>query len=132
MRAAAALAIVVAALALAAPARADHARYGPVLTIDAESARTLLERGGVATIDLRSERDFRAGRLPGAHSLPLPTLASHLEALPAADVLILYGDGPADRVLAAYHVIRPRRAGAVYVLEGGFDAWRRMGYPLER
>ena len=48
------VALLVVALALALPARADHARFGPVLTVDAEYARTLMERGGVAPIDLRS------------------------------------------------------------------------------
>ncbi len=132
MRSFAGLALFVSVLALAAPARADHARFGPVLTIDAEYARALIERGGVAPLDLRSESDFRAGRLPGARSLPLPTLAGRLEEVPAAGVIILYGEGPAERVLGAYHLIRPRRTGEVYVLEGGLDAWRRLGYPLER
>ena len=131
MRAAAVVVVLVTALVLATSARADHARYGAVLTIDPESARTLLERGGVAPIDLRSERDFRAGRLPGARSLPLPTLADHLDALPSAQVLLLYGDGGVNGLLAAYHLIRPRRPGGVYVLEGGFNAWQRLGYPLE-
>ena len=133
MRAAfAALAVVLSALVSMPAAWADHTRYGPVLTIDPESARTLMQRGGVAPVDLRPEDEFRAGRLPGARSLPLATLATHLDALPAASVLILYGDDGVERVLPAYHLIRPRRTGAVYVLEDGFAGWARLGYPLER
>jgi rhodanese-related sulfurtransferase len=128
-----ALLLALAAVALvAAPARADHARFGPVLTIDPESARELIERGGVAPVDLRSEAEFRAGRLPGARSLPLATLAARLDDLPRGGVLVLYGEGPAERVLGAYHLIRTRRAGDVYVLEGGLEAWRRLGYRIER
>ena len=132
MRVLAVLALVVGALAFVPPARANHARFAPVLTIDPESARELMERGGVAPIDLRVETEFRAGRLPGARSLPLSTLAARLDELPRAGVIVLYGDGPAERVLGAYHLIRSRRAGDVYVLEGGLEAWRRLGYRLER
>ena len=126
------VALLVVALALALPARADHARFGPVLTVDAEYARTLMERGGVAPIDLRSEDDFRAGRLPGARSLPLSTLTSRLEELPRGGLIILYGDGPIERLFGAYHFIRARRAGEIYVLEGGLEGWRQLGYQLER
>jgi rhodanese-related sulfurtransferase len=126
------LALLLAALALAVPARGDHARFGPVLLIDPEDAHALMERGGVAPIDVRPESDFRAGRLPGAWSLPLSTLASRADELPPAGVIILYGDGPIERLFGAYHFIRARRAGDIYVLEGGFDGWRRLGYQLER
>jgi rhodanese-related sulfurtransferase len=132
MRWLAGVALAAGVLALASPASSDHARFGPVLTIDPASARALMERGGVAPIDLRPEADFRASRLPGAQSWPLATLASRLAELPRADVLIVYGEGPIERVLGAYHLIRPRSAGDVYVLEGGLDGWRRAGYPLER
>src|SRR6202008_56829 len=111
----------VVALALAVPARADHARFGPVLTIDAEYARALMERGGVAPIDLRSEDDFRAGRLPGARSLPLSALTARVEERPRAGIIILYGEGPIERLFGAYHYIRARRAGELYMLEGGLE-----------
>jgi rhodanese-related sulfurtransferase len=125
------IALLIGALSLASSAHADHARFGPVLTIDPESARALLARGGVAALDLRPAADFRAGRLPGARSLPLGTLASRLDEVPD-DVVILYSDGPIEPVLGAYHLIRPRRHRAMYVLEGGFDAWRQLGYQTER
>jgi rhodanese-related sulfurtransferase len=126
------VALLVVALALAVPARADHARFGPVLTIDAEYARALMERGGVAPIDLRSEDDFRAGRLPGARSLPLSALTSRVDELPRAGIIILYGEGPIERLFGAYHYIRARRAGELYMLEGGLESWRQLGYELER
>jgi rhodanese-related sulfurtransferase len=123
--------LLIGVLALASPAHADHARFGPVLMIDPESARALLARGGVTAVDLRADADFRAGRLPGARSLPLGTLSTRLEEVPD-DVVILYSDGPIEPVLGAYHLIRPRRHRAMFVLEGGIDAWQRLGYQLER
>jgi len=130
MKLEAAFLALVAALVLVSPARADH-RYGPVFTIDPEHAAALIARGGVAPIDLRPESEFQAGRLPGAHSLPLATLASRSDELPSDSVILLYGDGPNERLFRAYHFVRARRAGAVYLLDGGIDGWRRVGNPLE-
>ncbi|HEY3101882.1 MAG TPA: rhodanese-like domain-containing protein [Methylomirabilota bacterium] len=121
---------LVTALVLVSPAHADH-RFGPVFTIDPEHAAALIARGGVAPIDLRPESEFQTGRLPGARSLPLATLASRTEELPPDGVILLYGDGPNERLFRAYHFVRARRAGAVYLLDGGIDGWRRVGYPLE-
>jgi rhodanese-related sulfurtransferase len=132
MRRLARIALVLGALGAASPASGDHTRFGPVLTIDPASARMLLERGGVAPIDLRPEGDFATGHLPGAQSWPLPTVEARLRALPHGGVIILYGEGPIERVLRAYHLIRSRVAGDVYVLEGGLEGWRRAGYTLER
>jgi ArsR family transcriptional regulator len=131
MKSVAAIAALVAALVSVAPARADH-RFGPVFTIDPEHAAALIAHGGVAPIDLRPEREFQTGRLPGARSLPLATLASRTEELPPDGVILLYGDGPNERLFRAYHFVRARRTGAVYLLDGGIDGWRRVGYPLER
>jgi rhodanese-related sulfurtransferase len=131
MKLVAGVAMLCAALVLASAARADH-RYGPIFTIDPENARALIERGGVAPIDLRPEGEFETGRLPGARSVPLATLASRVDELPPAGVILIYGDEPNERLFRAYHFIRARRAGAVYLLDGGLDGWRRLGYPLER
>ena len=127
------VAALLALLALVtAPAVADHA-WAPVLTIDPESAKSLLDRGQrVEPLDLRPEPEFRAGRLPHARSVPLPDLRDRVEEVPRGGVVILYCSGGRDELLRAYQFLRGRRYANVYVLEGGLDGWRRLGYPLER
>lgn len=120
------------AVAPGSPARADHARYGPILTIDAEDARALMARGGVASIDLRPEADLPAGRLPGyAVATACDARLAHRR-VTARRSDRPYGDGPNEQLFGTHHFIRARRAGEVYVLDGGIDGWRRLGYPLER
>ena len=75
----------------------------------------------------------RGGSESGA-SMPMasPWGFRGLGAMPRGGLIILYGDGPIERLFGAYHFIRARRAGEIYVLEGGLEGWRRLGYQLER
>jgi rhodanese-related sulfurtransferase len=119
-------------LLTAGPAVADHA-WAPVLTIDPESARSLIERGEpVEPLDLRSEAEFRAGRLPHARLLPLAELRERVREVPERGLVVLYCACSRDELFRAYQFLRGRRYTNVYVLEGGIDGWRRLGYPLER
>jgi rhodanese-related sulfurtransferase len=125
-------ALVALLVLVAAPAVADHA-WAPVLTIDPESAKALMDRGQrVEPLDLRPEPEFRGGRLPRARSMPLAELRDRVDEVPPHGVVILYcGCGQAE-LLRAYQFLRGRRYANVYLLEGGLDAWVRLGYPLER
>ena len=131
-RAAASLAAAVARAARPARAGADHA-FAPVLSIDAESAKTLMDRGEpVQPLDLRSVADFRAGRLPHARSLPLRELRERVDEVPAGGIIVLYCGCPRDELLRAYQWLRGHRHLNVFVLEGDIAAWRQSGYALER
>ena len=132
MRAGAGLIALVAGLAAAAPTSADH-RWATVLTIDADSAKSLIDRGErVEPLDLRSPAEFESGRLPHARSLPLADLADRVEEVPRSGVVVLYCGCPRDQLLRAYQFLRGRRHTNVFVLEGDIDAWRGRGYALER
>ena len=119
-------------LLMAATATADHA-WAPVLTIDPDSAKSLIDRGEpVEPVDLRSPTEFGAGRLPRARSLPLGELRDRVDEVPRRGLVVLYCGCGRDELLRAYQFLRGRRYGNVYVLEGGIEAWQRLGYPLER
>ena len=119
-------------LTVATAARADHG-WAPVLTIDAESAKTLIDRGErVEPLDLRASSDFETGRLPHARSLPLADLPDRVDEVPRAGIVVLYCGCPRDQLLRAYQFLRGRRHTNVFVLEGDIDAWRGRGYALER
>jgi rhodanese-related sulfurtransferase len=131
MRAAIRLAVLL-ALATPAPAVADHA-WAPVLTIDAESAKSLMDRGErVEPLDLRPATEWQAGRMPHARSLPLRELPDRVDEVPQAGIVVLYCGCSRDELFRAYQFLRGRRHTNVYVLEGGLEAWRQHGYGLER
>ncbi|CAN5323417.1 metalloregulator ArsR/SmtB family transcription factor [soil metagenome] len=99
--------------------------------LSAPELRERLERGNVVVLDVRPEREYRAGHIAGALSAPLERLAAVASGLPKRREVVAYCRGPycvyaddAVRLLRAQGV-RARR------LDVGFPEWRRAGLPIE-
>ena len=94
----------------------------------------LVERlvaGDVVLIDVRPEREFAAGHIAGARSMPIAHLAARMDDLPADVEVIAYCRGPycvfaddAVRLLRG----RGRRARR---LTDGYPEWHRARLPVE-
>jgi len=120
-------------LALARTAGGGHPWTTPVLTIDAESLRQLTQQGRpVLAVDVRPPEAFRAGRLPGARSMPLTALTTQQRELSDGGLVVLYGADSVDEAAAAFRYLRSVGRTNVVVLEGGFAAWRAGGFEVER
>jgi rhodanese-related sulfurtransferase len=125
--------VVLALLALAGPAAAGHPWTPPLLTIDPESLRRLTTEGRpVLAVDVRPSEAYREGRLPGARSIPLSSLTARRAEVPGDAVVVLYGATGLDEATTAYRYLRSQGHANVFVLEGGFDAWRAHGFGVER
>jgi len=84
-------------------------------------------------LDVRSTREFRAGRVPGARHVewwrvllgaPVPPLD------PGESIVVYCGHGP--RAWMAKAALRVRGLRDVRLLRGHMRAWRKAGRPLER
>jgi len=90
-----------------------------------------LARGQTLVIDVRPVEEYRAGHIPGALSIPLAELGTHIQALPAAKEIVAYCRGPYC-VLAPQAVEILRRAGLqARRLREGLPEWRLAGLPVE-
>jgi len=90
-----------------------------------------LARGDVVVLDVRPEREYKAGHITGARSAPLPVLDDLAPKLPKRREVVAYCRGPycvyaddAVRLLRS-RGLRARR------LDVGFPEWRRAGRPVE-
>jgi rhodanese-related sulfurtransferase len=90
-----------------------------------------MTRGDVVVLDVRPEREYRAGHIRGAQSVPLAALASFAPKLPRRRQIVAYCRGPycvfaddAVRLLQG-RGLKARR------LDVGFPEWRRAGRPVE-
>ena len=88
--------------------------------------------GGVVVLDVRPEQEYRAGHIPGAHSVPLERLEAYLEEIPEDHEIVAYCRGPycvfSDE---AVELLRSRGYRARRLAEGLPD-WRAAGMPVER
>jgi rhodanese-related sulfurtransferase len=104
------------------------------LPIAPERAKQLLDTGEkIVFFDLREPEEFKRERLPGAVSLPLKELPSHMGKVPRAGRVVLYctcGPGNIEEGYS-YQLLRNMGYRNVSVLVGGISEWRRLGYPIE-
>jgi rhodanese-related sulfurtransferase len=99
--------------------------------VSAAELERRLARGQVVLLDVRPEREFRAGHIAGARSAPLSDLPSVLPTLPRRREIIAYCRGP--YCMYADDAVRLLRARGLKArrLELGFPEWRRAGLPVE-
>jgi rhodanese-related sulfurtransferase len=95
-----------------------------VETIGREELRKRLEQGDIVLVDVRPEREFDAGHIEGARSIPIEELERRLDELPADREIVAYCRGP----FCAYAhdaVRRLESAGRrARRLEQGWPEWR--------
>jgi len=97
--------------------------------VSAAELEQRLARGEVIVLDVRPEREYAAGHIAGARSVPVDELAGLADRLPRRREIVAYCRGPycvyaddAVRLLRA-RGLRARR------LDVGYPEWRRAGLP---
>jgi rhodanese-related sulfurtransferase len=102
--------------------------------LEAVDASDLMERlidGSVVVLDVRPEREYRAGHIPGARSVPVDALEAALQTLPKDREIVAYCRGPycvfSDEAVA---LLRSRGYTARRLRQGLPD-WRAAGMPVE-
>jgi rhodanese-related sulfurtransferase/DNA-binding transcriptional ArsR family regulator len=102
--------------------------------LEAVDVMELMERlsdGSVVVLDVRPEEEYRAGHIPGAHSVPVEKLEAYLEEIPKNQEVVAYCRGPycvfSDEAVA----LLSSRGYRVKRLAEGLPDWRAAGMPVE-
>lgn len=103
--------------------------------IEPQDLKTKLDAGeDVYIIDLRHPLDYLPDprRLPGAVLFKPDTLVAEGDRIPRDRDIVLYCTCPSDAT-SARTALRLRNLGVYRVrpLHGGYEAWKKLGYPLE-
>jgi rhodanese-related sulfurtransferase len=96
-------------------------------------ATVLMNRKNALVVDVRETREYENGRLPGATHIPLsqlPARAAELAKHAARPVIAYCARGQRSRMAASS--LAKAGFSEIYHLNGGIDAWRAAGLPLER
>ena len=101
------------------------------------SAAALLKRiasgDAPAIVDVRSEREFVDGHVPGAVNVPFFRVSKHLDTIPGdrgAELVVYCGHGP--RAMIAARSLRKHGFTHITYLDGHFSKWRSAGLREER
>jgi len=98
-------------------------------SLKAEEAVGLIQAGAVDVVDVRDEREWSSGHIPGARLVPLDRFrADPQSALPRDNVVFVCAKGV--RSLAAAKLAERLGFHNLYNLEGGTSGWARAGLPL--
>jgi rhodanese-related sulfurtransferase/DNA-binding transcriptional ArsR family regulator len=99
-------------------------------TVDRNELAARLKDHSVVVLDVRPEREFAAGHIVGARSVPISELRKHLKALPSDVEVVAYCRGP--YCVYADDAVREliKRGFKAVRLEDGFPEWRRAGHPV--
>jgi rhodanese-related sulfurtransferase len=113
------------------PAFAVHVPTDTPLAIASEDVQRYREAGEeVTVIDLRPPDMFQRSHVVHARSLPIGELRRRQAEIPRAGRVVLYAGTP-EEAAAAYQWLRDAGYRNVMVLAGGFQAWIRLGFPVE-
>jgi rhodanese-related sulfurtransferase len=105
---------------------------GRIQEVDARTLSQWLEADEALLVDVRPPERFAAERIPGATSVPLPTLARPTVPDPGLRKLVFQCEVGIASEKAGKKVLQAGWPGAVYHLPGGIRAWKRAGLPVER
>jgi len=101
------------------PAPAAEPLADPLPWLSLEASR---QRPELRWIDVRTEAEFTAGHIAGAAHVPLDPLASFAARMEWDDEFLLYCQS-GERTLRAYHLLKEKLKGRLFLLQGGYEAW---------
>ena len=103
----------------------------PFWRIDIDEAEEMLRRDNVALIDVREPHEFEEGRLPGAKLIPVNSVYERRAELPD-DKELVFVCARGQRSALAAEMAAAAGFTRLYNIEGGTNAWRDAGKPIEQ
>lgn len=110
---------------------ACDSRFGSYAEITPGEAQEQVQAGQLYVLDVRYQKEWEAGAIPGAKHIMLGYLPERMQELPR-DTPILVQCKSGRRSAVAVSLLRANGFSRVQNLLGGFDEWARQGFPIAR
>ncbi len=108
-------------------------RFSRMKEVGTLNATQLINRQNAVLLDVREPKDFEGGHLPSAVHIPLSQLGSRspeLAKLTSRPVIAYCDRGQRSR--AAGSALAKLGFADIYLLTGGYRAWKDAGLPVEK
>ena len=105
----------------------------PFYRVDVAEAKQMLNDGDtVSVIDVREPHEYASGHIPTATLIPVNSVFARREELPKeGKLLFVCAVGQRSALAAEMAAAAGLPADRLYSLDGGTDAWRKAGEPVE-
>jgi len=103
----------------------------PFTRIDVNEAKEMIEKGGVAVIDVREPHEYNAGHVPDATLIPVNSVYARREELPR-DKDLIFVCAVGQRSALASEMAAAAGLTRIFNLEGGTDGWIKAGFPVDK
>ncbi len=111
-------------------AKANEELKEPFKRISVEEAKKMVERGKVQVVDVRQAGEYVTGHIKGSVLIPVNDLFGRIgEVSEQEDVLFVCAVGVRSALAAEIGAAMGRTK--VFNVEGGMEAWKAKGYPVE-
>ena len=84
----------------------------------------------IIIVDVRNEREYALGHIPGAMNLPFSRLEKDRSSIPSIGSMFVYGTTDGDTFQAGTRLFDMGFFG-LRIIDGGFEAWKAKGLPIE-
>jgi rhodanese-related sulfurtransferase len=103
-----------------------------ITTISVAEAKALLDKGGVTFLDVRTEKEYKKGHIPGAKNVPRGKLEYDIgKDIPDKNAaVVVYCKTGGRSCLGTYTLVRMGYKN-LRSMDGGWKAWSKAGYPVE-
>jgi len=106
-------------------------------TVSTEEAKQIADSFSHIILDARKMSDYTAGRIPGAMSLPVSDLDSHIASIsalltPEQPILVYCSGQECEESLELGAILITHGYTNITLFAGGITAWTEAGYKVER
>lgn len=103
----------------------NEASEPKITTISAEEMQSLLEAENVKLIDVRTEKEYKEGSIPGAQNIDFlsPTFQNDIKSLDKNEPVIVYCNTGKRSLRCAEELVKQGFV-KIYDLEGGYSKWK--------
>lgn len=97
--------------------------------ISADELQSMLQRGGLRLVDVRTDAEVARGKIPQGESLPLHLIPMRINEMDKAMTTVFYCQMGGRSAQAAAFAAANGFAD-VYNLQGGITGWAQAGLPI--